>query len=108
MSRVVTASVQRDDVVASVGPAGRRRQRRRLRRAAGVAALGVAAAATAGVVVGSSADDGPAATERPAASLASADLPAAPSPALEVPRAAELNRTQRGTAVWAPVLRPTL
>ena len=106
MSRVVAASTPRGDVVASIGGPGRRTRRRRLRVAAVVAVAAALAATVVGVFVGAGADDPARSPER--AVLAAPRLPAAPAPALDVPRPAELDRTQRGTGVWAPVLRPTL
>jgi len=107
MSRVVAASAPRGDIVASIGAPGRRRRRRRLRVAAVAALVAVLAATVVGVLVGAGADDQPARSPQRAA-LATARLPAAPAPALDVPRPAALDLTERGTGVWAPVLRPTL
>ncbi len=74
-----------------------------------LAVVAVIVAGAIGLLVGRSADDDPvrAASPSDGAALA-AKLPAAPPPAVDVPRPAELDRTERGTAVWAPVLRPAL
>ncbi len=109
MDRVVAASAPRGDVVASIGAAGHRRRRRRLRVAGAVALAAVVAAGAVGLLVGRAADDGPAQAARPPErSALAAQLPAAPAAALDVPRPAELDRTERGTGEWAPVLRATL
>jgi hypothetical protein len=109
MDRVVAATAPRGEVVASIGAAGHRRRRRRLRVAGAVALAAVVAAGAVGLLVGRAADDGPAQAARPPErSALAAQLPAAPAAALDVPRPAELDRTQRGTGEWAPVLRATL
>jgi lipoprotein-anchoring transpeptidase ErfK/SrfK len=105
MAREVTARIARPDVVAAAGAPPRHGRRRAIAALGVLAVLAVAAAVAA--LAGAFAGDAP--PPRPAAlvSPAAARLPAAPASALQIPEPARLSRVQRGTALWAAVLRPT-
>jgi lipoprotein-anchoring transpeptidase ErfK/SrfK len=101
--RETVASVPRPDVVAASAP---RPRRRRSPRALVVVLLVAAMAAVAGVLV-ASLEGGGESSASPTAALA-ARLPAAPASALRVGEPAALSLTGRGTATWAPVIRPAV
>jgi hypothetical protein len=116
MTRPGTPTVQPRDVVAGRGevaasaPTLAQRRRRRLRRAMAVAFVGVVAAGLAGALVGRDGGDQPGEAQARAAVgvVPAVALPSAPAPAMRIPAPAELTRTERGTAQWAPVLRSTI
>jgi lipoprotein-anchoring transpeptidase ErfK/SrfK len=107
MAREVTARIARADVVAAVGAPPRHRPRWAL-AALGVLAVLLIAAAVAALAGAFSGGDAPAVADRTfTVTPAAAGLPVAPPSALQVPPPRELSRVQRGTAIWAAVLRPT-